>query len=77
MAFQQYYWHCSFVTMFDPGLYSAITGVGLSTVPRFARLVRDRSYEYKRKGICGGASSYRTNKTCGFCLKHILLTALA
>ncbi len=40
MAFPTILLALFFVTIF--GLYSAITGVGLSTVPRFARLVREK-----------------------------------
>ena len=40
MAFPTILLALFFVTIFEPGLYSAIIGVGLSSVPRFARLVR-------------------------------------
>lgn len=49
MAFPTILLALFFVTIFDPGLYSAITGVGLSTVPRFARLVRGSVMSIKEK----------------------------
>ncbi len=49
MAFPTILLALFFVTVFGTGLYSAIIGVGLSSVPRFARLVRGSVMSIKEK----------------------------
>ena len=49
MAFPTILLALFFVTIFGSGLYSAIIGVGLSTVPRFARLIRGSVMSIKEK----------------------------
>lgn len=49
MAFPSILLALVFVTIFGRGLYSAMTGVGISIVPRFARLVRGSVLSIKEK----------------------------
>lgn len=71
MAFPTILLALFFVTVFGTGLYSAIVGVGLSTVPRFARLVRGSVMSIKEKEyVEAQRAAGQTNIAILF--KHIL-----
>ncbi len=71
MAFPTILLALFFVTIFDPGLYSAIIGVGLSSVPRFARLVRGSVMSIKEKEYVEAQRSAGERKI-SILFRHIL-----
>ena len=71
MAFPTILLALFFVTVFEPGLYSAIIGVGLSSVPRFARLVRGSVMSIKEKEYVEAQRAAGERKI-SILFKHIL-----
>lgn len=71
MAFPTILLALFFVTIFGSGLYSAIIGVGLSTVPRFARLVRGSVMSIKEKEYVEAQKAAGERKIT-ILFKHIL-----
>ena len=76
MAFPSILLALVFVTIFGTGLYSAMTGVGISNVPRFARLVRGSVLSIKEKEYV--EAEYAVGQKPGkILLNHIMPNCIA
>lgn len=76
MAFPSILLALVFVTIFGTGLYSAMTGVGISNVPRFARLVRGSVLSIKEKEYIEAEYSVGQSRI-NILFRHILPNCVA